>query len=85
MSDLEELRDAYIEHTLGHKPCTSLDDWAGERFDAILDQHDRKLKAEAWREGWYRGYIDRPKSRVVNGYVEIDPTPNPYRENGGAE
>lgn len=50
MSDLEELRDAYVEHTLGHKPCTSLDDWAGERFDAILAQHDRKIAAEALAE-----------------------------------
>jgi len=86
VSDLEELRDAYIEHTLGHKPCTSLDDWAGERFDAILAQHDREVAAEALEEAADR-YIPHRFGRpggVLTPDTWLRDRATRLRENGGA-
>lgn len=40
------------------------------------------IRAAAWAEGWHTGYTDRHMGRVVDGYVEIDPTPCPYIAEG---
>lgn len=58
-------------------------DWApyGDgSFDAWLAAHDAQVKAEAWDEGWKRGFRDfQARHLDEDGYEVIVPTTNPYR------
>lgn len=65
----DEVRGAWIALTYNNTP---------EEFDRWLAQHERKAKAEAWKEGHGEGWQNAREALLTDMFG--GPTLNPYRE-----
>lgn len=66
-----ELSDEHMRGTI-HGAHPSLDPIRKAHFDAWLEAHDRRVKAEAWSTGYTEGYGDGSNHFYM-------PDRNPYR------
>jgi|GEM_PF-6489984 len=57
---------------------TGAEVWRQHQADTLLPLVLR-AKAGAWQEGWNQGFRDLQAGRYADGYMEVTPTPNPYR------
>lgn len=76
-----ELSDEHMRGLI-HGPHPSLDLIRKAHFDAWLAEHDRRVKSEAWDEGWGVGgdYIMTLEVGNPGDAIHHGPQTNPYLE-----